>query len=169
MTFRTLAAMVLPMSLTVAAAASAAEPCAATEFRQFDFWAGQWDVKDAQGKDAGRNVITIEERGCVLVERWHSASGGTGMSINYYDPRATSWTQHWVGLGLILTMTGGLRDGAMIMQGPLQYVADRRVTLLRGTWTKLEDGRVRQRFEESADEGRTWTEWFDGYYSRARE
>ena len=72
------------------------------EFRQFDFWAGTWDVQDADGKFAGRNSITLEERGCVLVERWKSASGGTGLSINYYDPRAKAWTQNWVGLGLIL-------------------------------------------------------------------
>jgi hypothetical protein len=166
MTFRLLPAMVLSMSTTLAAAA---EPCAAPEFRQFDFWAGTWDVQDADGKFAGRNSITLEERGCVLVERWKSASGGTGLSINYYDPRAKAWTQNWVGLGLILTMTGGFRDGSMAMQGPLQYLADRRVTLLRGTWTQLKDGRVRQHFEESADDGKTWTEWFDGYYSRARE
>jgi hypothetical protein len=166
MTSRFLAAMVLSMSITVA---DAADPCAAPEFRQFDFWAGQWEVKDADGKFAGHNSITIEERGCAIVERWKSASGGTGQSINYYDPRANTWTQNWVGLGIILTMTGGMRDGSMVLQGPLQYLADRRVTLLRGTWTQLKDGRVRQHFEESADDARTWTEWFDGYYSRAKE
>ena len=35
-----------------------------------------------------------------------------------------------------------------------------------GVRTPLPDGRVRQHFVESADEGKTWTEWFDGYYSR---
>jgi hypothetical protein len=88
------------------------------------------------------------------------------MSMNYYDPQAGRWTQHWVGLGLILTMTGGLRGTEMVLEGPLQYLADRRLTTLRGVWTPLPDGRVRQHFVESSDGGRTWTEWFDGYYSR---
>jgi len=142
------------------------EPCVAAGFRQFDFWAGEWDVVDASGKPAGRNTITIEQRGCVLVEHWTSAAGNTGMSINYYDPRARSWTQQWVGLGLLLTMTGGLRDGAMALEGPLQYLSTGKITRLRGTWSSLPDGRVRQHFEESFDEGRNWTEWFDGYYRR---
>jgi hypothetical protein len=30
----------------------------------------------------------------------------------------------------------------------------------------LPDGRVRQLFEESEDEGKTWALWFDGYYTR---
>jgi hypothetical protein len=168
MTFRGIAATVVPMiALLIASTAVASpDPCAAPEFRQFDFWAGRWVVKDAQGKEAGLNEITIEERGCVLIERWRSASGGTGLSINYYDPRAERWTQQWVGLGILLTMTGGMRDGAMVLQGPLQYLTDKRLTLLRGTWTPLPDGRVRQHFEESSDDGRTWTEWFDGYYTR---
>ena len=144
----------------------AADPCAAAGFRQFDFWAGDWDVADAAGKAAGHNTITIEQRGCVLVEHWTSAAGNTGLSIDYYDPLKSTWTQQWVGLGLLLTMTGGLRDGAMVLEGPLQYLATGKLTRLRGTWTALPDGRVRQHFEESFDEGRTWTEWFDGYYRR---
>lgn len=142
-------------------------PCAAPEFRQFDFWAGSWEVTDAQGKPAGRNRISREQLDCVLIEHWQSESGGTGMSMNYYDPAAQRWTQHWVGFGTILTMTGGLRGESMILEGPLQYIGQRRTTILRGTWTPLPDGRVRQHFVESSDGGKTWTEWFDGYYRRA--
>jgi hypothetical protein len=146
----------------------ASRPCSKGAFRQFDFWIGVWEVRDAAGKRAGENTISLEHNGCVLVERWASASGGTGMSMNHYDPQAGVWRQHWVGLGLILEMSGGLKDGAMIMEGPLQYVGTDRVTLLRGVWTPLPDGRLRQHFLESSDEGKTWSEWFDGYYSKTR-
>lgn len=88
------------------------------------------------------------------------------MSMNHYDPASGLWKQHWVGLGLILEMSGGMKDGSMVMEGPLQYVGSSQVTLLRGTWTALPDGRVRQHFVESKDNGKTWVEWFDGYYSR---
>ncbi|HEU4517568.1 MAG TPA: hypothetical protein VFR77_09725 [Steroidobacteraceae bacterium] len=160
------ACALLLASLTVGAAEAATPPCAAGPFREFDFWVGEWDVRDAEGKTAGVNRIASEENGCVLVERWNSAAGGHGQSYNYYDPAAGKWKQLWVGLGILLHMEGGLVDGSMRLEGPLQYLTDGRRTTLRGTWSKLPDGRVRQHFEESDDGGKSWTTWFDGYYTR---
>ena len=140
--------------------------CSDSKHREFDFWAGDWRVHDAAGNLAGENSITLEQDGCVLVERWRGAKGGTGQSLNYYDPAAQKWKQRWVGLGLILEMQGGMEGGSMVLEGPLHYVRQKRTTVLRGTWTPLPDGRVRQLFMESADAGKTWTEWFDGYYQR---
>jgi hypothetical protein len=145
---------------------AATPPCAEGPFREFDFWIGEWEVRDAQGKTAGINTISNEENGCVLVERWRPASGASGQSYNYYDPAAKRWNQLWIGLGLLLHMEGGFRDGSMRLEGPLQYLAQGRITTLRGTWTPLADGRMRQLFEESEDGGKTWIVWFDGYYSR---
>lgn len=140
--------------------------CADTPFREFDFWLGSWRVTTGDHEVAGENTITLEQGGCVLVEKWRSARGGTGQSLNYYDPVARAWKQRWVGMGLILEMQGGLREGAMVLEGPLHYVREKRTTLLRGTWSRLADGRVRQLFEESTDQGRNWSIWFDGFYSR---
>ena len=152
-------------SLSLGTASAATPPCADGPFRQFDFWVGEWDVRDAEGKTAGVNRIASEENGCVLVERWNSAAGGHGQSYNYYDPAAGKWKQLWVGLGILLHMEGGLVDGSMRLEGPLQYLKEGRRTTLRGTWSKLPDGRVRQHFEESEDGGKSWTTWFDGYYT----
>ena len=153
-------------SLSAGTASAATPPCAEGPFRQFDFWAGEWDVRDAAGTPAGVNAIAKEENGCVLIERWRSAAGGTGQSYNYYDPAAGKWKQLWIGLGLLLHMEGGPHEGGMRLEGPLQYLTQGKTTLLRGTWSPLPDGRVRQHFEESADAGATWTTWFDGYYTR---
>ena len=150
---------------TTAAPAQQASPCADGAYREFDFWAGNWVVKVASGEEAGRNSITIEQGGCVLIERWSSADGSTGISLNFYDPVQKIWTQTWVSPGTVLTMTGGLVNGEMVLEGPLHYLQKPRATRLKGTWTRLPDGRIRQRFVESRDEGKTWTEWFDGYYS----
>lgn len=141
-------------------------PCTQEPFRQFDFWVGEWEVRTADGKPAGANSISKEENGCAIVEHWKSANGGTGQSLNYFDPAANRWKQTWVGAAVILHMEGGLHDGAMIMEGPLQYLGQDRVTRLRGNWSTLADGRVRQLFEESTDDGNTWSVWFDGYYTR---
>lgn len=141
-------------------------PCDRPEFRQFDFWVGDWEVRDEKGQFAGENRITLEEGGCAIVERWRGAQGGTGQSLNYYDPVVGAWKQRWVSAGTILEMQGHFDGKAMVLEGPLHYVRDNRTTRLRGTWTPLPDGRVRQHFVESADDGKTWTPWFDGYYSR---
>jgi hypothetical protein len=141
-------------------------PCEGPRFHEFDFWVGEWTVRRPDGQVAGTNAITSEEAGCAIVEHWTSAAGGTGQSLNFYDPAADRWRQIWIGLGLVLAMEGGLVNGAMILEGPLQYVATGRVTRLRGVWTPLPDGRVRQEFQESENGGQTWTLWFDGYYSR---
>lgn len=143
-----------------------AEICSLDRFRDFDFWVGSWEVTDGTGQIAGRNEIALEQNDCVLVERWQSVRGRTGLSMNYYDPALDKWRQHWIGLGLVLEMAGGMSDGSMILEGPLQYLKSGEVTLLRGIWTPLPDGRVRQHFLETRDNGTTWEDWFDGYYER---
>jgi hypothetical protein len=164
MTEKTLRWLV-PLLVMPAALAGAPMTCSDARHREFDFWAGNWRVHGANQVLAGESAVTIEEGGCVLVERWRSAKGGTGQSLNYFDPVAGKWKQRWVGLGLILEMQGGMQGSSMVLEGPLHYVQPQRTTLLRGTWSLLPDGRVRQHFVESADAGKTWAEWFDGYYS----
>ena len=150
----------LSLTLLLASAAlsqsekPAVKHCSQDVFRQFDFWVGEWEVRDAAGKEAGRNTISLEQNGCLLTERWVAKSGGTGMSMNYYDPRTSQWKQNWVSPGTLLEMSGAFANGAMTLEGPLQSLDDGRVTLLRGVWTQLPDGRVRQRFTESSDMAR---------------
>ena len=159
-------AAIVALVTSMSSAISDDTVCSRPEFRQFDFWLGSWDVVDEKGNAAGQNSITLEHNGCAVIERWTSAKGGTGFSLNHFDPSSASWKQHWVGLGLILEMSGGMQGKSMVLEGKLQYLADSRATVLRGTWTPLPDGRVRQHFVESADQGKTWSPWFDGYYSK---
>jgi hypothetical protein len=159
-------AMVGIVAGSVAAQDAPPDACQDPVFHQFDFWLGEWSVTDSNGQFAGNNSITSEQKGCVVMEHWKSSKGGTGMSLNYYDPRIAKWRQIWVGLGLTLEMTGEVKDGSMVLEGPLYYLNDKHTTLLRGTWTALKDGRVRQHFTESSDNGKTWSEWFDGYYKK---
>jgi len=148
------------------------QPCSERpEFSQFDFWLGDWEVRSAAGERAGTNRITRRADGCVLVEEWSSVGGGSGVSVNYYDPAVGEWVQVWNGSGgTQITIRGGLdEEGSMDLRGTLHYVGRDRTVLFRGLWTPLPDGRVRQYFEQSADEGETWQPWFEGFYSRAGE
>ncbi len=148
-------------------AVAAPAPCTAPEYRQFDFWVGHWTVRDAGGEMAGSNRISLEERGCVLIEAWQGAQGGTGRSYNYFDPAAGMWRQNWISPGVLIDIAGGMVGGSMALEGHIVYTAKAQRRPFRGTWTALPDGRVRQFFEEKrGDEG--WQPWFEGFYEKSR-
>ena len=138
-------------------------------YDDFDFWVGRWDVFTPDGKKAGTNRIEETEAGCILLESWTGAGGGSGTSINYYDPSSGKWNQLWVSPnGVVIRIAGGLRDGSMVLDGEL--IGPKGASQpFRGIWTPNEDGSVRQFFEISADDGATWSTWFDGKYVRASE
>ncbi len=136
-------------------------------YDEFDFWVGEWDVFTPEGNKAGTNRIEETEGGCILLESWTGAGGGTGTSINYYDPSTERWNQLWVSPnGVVIRIAGGLRDGSMVLEGEL-VGPEGRSQPFRGTWTPNPDGSVRQFFEISADDGATWAAWFDGKYVRS--
>ena len=143
-------------------------PCEHNErFSEFDFWLGDWDVHIADGTYAGHNRIRRAERGCVVTENWVGSSGGTGMSINYFDLATDEWVQVWNSAGgSQIHIRGGLTDEGMALSGTIHYVATGTTAPFRGLWTLMDDGRVRQFFEQSSDDGRTWSTWFEGFYSR---
>ena len=146
----------------------AAEPCEhAEEFRQFDFWIGEWVVSSG-GAVAGENRIERLERGCLLMENWTSAGGGSGKSMNFYDPENKTWNQIWVDAsGSNIFASGSLRDGVMHFEGKHHYLGAPS-QLYRMSFTPRPDGTVRQFIEQSQDEGKTWYVWFDGIYERKK-
>lgn len=139
--------------------------CEDAMHREFDFWVGTWDVRSEAGELLGRNEITRVAHGCGLLENWHGADGGEGMSINTYDRGLGKWTQRWVGAGSVLWLEGGLDEGRMVLGG----VRKTRAGPVRDriTWTPLPEGRLSQVWEVSADGGKTWRLLFAGYYSAA--
>ncbi len=139
--------------------------CVAPEFRQFDFWLGQWKVMDPQGKQVGTSEISRVAEGCAIREQWTSASGKGGTSINYYDADDHKWHQDWVGGdGTILHLSGGLKEGAMVLSGESKGAKD--TILNRITWTHLPDGKVTQKWETSGDTGTSWKTAFVGTYEK---
>ncbi len=149
-----------------APAAGTSPACASAEHRQFDFWLGEWEVRRADGKLAGRNTITREHGGCVLQERYAAVGGYTGTSLNIYDARRKRWHQTWTDNGgLLLELDGYFRDGKMILRGETLDSAGK-IVQERITWTPRQDGRVRQLWEQSADGGASWVAAFDGIYTK---
>ena len=158
------------LSLLFLAPLAFAQPqpgCSAPEHRQFNFWLGEWDVKLASGKEAGRNRIVAMHDGCALFEDWRGNGGYTGSSLTLYDRDAKRWHQTWVdNTGGLLQLDGGWKDDRMVLSGQDAPAPGTPPTLQRISWQPLPDGRVRQLWEVSKDAGRTWTTAFDGTYSR---
>jgi hypothetical protein len=163
-----LLAVLVAAGTTCAQAQTPQYPCEDDErFAEFDFWIGEWDVHVADGTVAGNNVISNPQRSCVLIEEWTSASGGGGMSINYLDHINGEWVQVWNDAsGSQINIRGGLSDEGMLMIGTIHYVANNTTMPFRALFTLLPDGRVRQFFEQSNDDGKTWVSWFEGFYTR---
>ncbi len=149
------------------APAAPAAPCSSAEHRQFDFWLGEWTVTTPDGKLAGHNRITSILGGCALREEWSGAGGGSGTSTNVYDATRGVWHQTWVDAqGSLLVLEGGLRDGAMVLEGRTRG-REGKTLENRVTWTPAADGSVRQVWDVSRDGGSTWKTVFDGLYRRS--
>ena len=158
----------MPMAWAQDAQAPPEPPkCDAAEHRQFDFWVGDWEVRGtgAEAPLLGRNRIERSADGCRLLENWTSARGGGGQSLNGWDRRYGVWRQFWIGGdGTVLRLEGGLRNGAMVMDGELPG-RDGGTQRQRITWTPQADGSVRQHWETS-DDGARWSTAFIGIYRR---
>jgi len=167
---RIVAAIVLTMStaLTSHAQAPAPNACAAAERHKFDFWIGEWEVKAAAGPTVGKSSIQSIAGGCGLLENWTGANGGSGKSLNAYNPVSKQWQQYWVGQGGAVTE---YRESTW-NDGSLSYVArgsgPGSGPIQRLTFTPVNDSTVRQHGEQSTDNGATWTTTYDFYYYRRR-
>lgn len=137
------------------------------EASQFDFWVGEWEVTQPDGKVAGESHIQSINGGRALLENWTSAGGNfAGKSLNSYDAVQGKWKQFWVDTaGTVLELSGGIVDGSMVLSGTRHTRAGAEVTD-RITWTPNEDGSVRQHWELSKDGGKTWQTLFDGHYAK---
>jgi hypothetical protein len=153
--------------LPVPAFAAVNAPCSVAQYRQFDFWLGNWTVTSRRtGKVAGTNNVTREYGGCVVMEHWSGVRGLHGSSFNTYDAGRRVWHQTWVDdRGTLLLLDGGLHAGSMVLQGRT-VGTDGKSMLNRITWTPLRNGTVRQHWTVSSDDGKTWSDAFDGIYTR---
>ena len=151
----------------LAVADKKANPCAYNSLaRQFDFWVGEWDVKSPQGQKVGTNSVQLILGDCVVFENWTGGGGGTGKSFNFYNANTGKWQQTWVDdKGSVLEFMGEYKEGAMRFTAETPSQGGGK-TLHRLTFFPIEKDHVRQLWEQSTDEGKTWSVAFDGQYIR---
>jgi hypothetical protein len=155
--------------------------CSAPEYRQFDFWIGEWDVvpnaataasntaAPPPGSKPASNVVERAHHGCVLIENWDDRVGGTGQSFNVYDRTRKRWHQTWVDSnGGLHQYEGELKDGNMVFMGevplpPASRFQGRRT--IRLSFMPMGPDKVRQ-FSESLNSDGTWSVNYDLIYTR---
>ncbi|MGB7926177.1 MAG: tetratricopeptide repeat protein [Pyrinomonadaceae bacterium] len=154
----------------VAGAQKNATPCAASpEHRQFDFWIGDWDVQNPQGQPAGTSSVQLILGGCVVFENWTSAGGAyTGKSFNQYNSTLKKWQQFWADdKGGVMEFRGEYQGTELRYTGESVDPKGNKI-MHRMTFFNLSPGRVRQWWEQSTDNGKTWTTSFDGLYIKKK-
>jgi ketosteroid isomerase-like protein len=148
----------LPSYRVFAVEADSAPQCAAPAYRQFDFWAGDWDVFDVGGpSQVAHAKVDLILDGCVLREDYQGADRHKGQSFTMYDVARNVWHQTWVtNRGELLEIEGRLDAGVMTLSGEDHT----KHTLVRGWWKPV-NGEVRETAATSTDGGKTWKPWFD--------
>ena len=158
----TVAGVALLVAALVAFAAKPPRDCTAAQYKQFDFFAGDWDTYDVADstKIIARNRVTRMLDGCALREQYVQTDGMQGESFSAYDAARHVWHQSWLtNHGSLLLLDGGLIDGRMVLAGT-DHAMDGSASLLRGVWWS-KGGSVHERAERSTDGGATWLPVFD--------
>jgi hypothetical protein len=146
--------------LLAAPAAAATPACSGPEYRQFDFWLGDWDVYDV-GDPKPSMRIKVEKilDGCALRETYEDVNGMLGESLNFYDAGRKLWHQAWTtNRGQVLLLEGKLENGKMTFRATEQ--TPQGPVLWRAVWIPQGD-EVRETAEISSDGGKTWKPKFD--------
>jgi hypothetical protein len=142
-----------------------AHPCrSAPEYRQFDYWLGEWDVEvsGAPGASTSTSSIQLILDQCVVFENY-TAGNYTGKSFSSWVAADKEWKQHYVDSGGTSSdWSGHLDNGRMV------FLSRGAGGLQRMTYSKEGPDRVRQFIEASSDDGKTWSPTFDGMYVRRK-
>jgi hypothetical protein len=160
-------AAVEPAPAPAAAVTAPKPPCDAAEYRQFDFWLGEWDLvvktatPDGTGWNEARGTQHIEARlgGCVIAEHFHAdgpAQPWAGESVSSWQAGPRRWRQTWVDdQGGYLAFTGGLDNGVMTLDGE-PFAKDGKTIQMRMVFLDVTADALRWEWQRSTDGGATW-------------
>lgn len=146
-----------------AVALTPSKACAAPQYRQFDFWIGDWDLvvhartsptSDQWADARGHQRVEVILGGCAIAEHF-TADGPqapwAGASYSSWQPALSQWRQTWVDdSGGYLAFQGGLEHGTMTLYGEPREAGGKRFQMrmvfrdvtadtLRWEWQRSED------------------------------
>jgi hypothetical protein len=159
-------------AVTSAPAPAVSTQCAGPQFRELDFWVGDWDVRwDAspnQPAGSGRNIVTRQLGQCVIQEQFNggaSANNLVGHSVSTYHAPARVWRQTWVdNQGGYFALTGGKQtDGTFVLENTRVGAG---APYLRMVFSGITPNSLTWRWQRSDDQGATWQDVWVIYYAR---
>ena len=149
-------------------------PCGSAEYRQFDFWLGDWEAFTTKNIKAGDSKISLILDSCVILEEWTGTATQTGRyagkSFNTYNAVTKQWQQTWVDNagGSNEYMLGKFENNQIIFTStPFKFSKDS-TAIRKMTFTNLSSGKLRQHGEISKDNEMTWITEYDLEYRRKK-
>jgi hypothetical protein len=157
------AAFATPAASTTPQDSTVSPQCSGVEYRQLDYWLGEWDVHEftaPQGPAVGRASVTSVAQGCAIHERYEQSDGLIGESLLSYDPVRKAWQQTWItNRGSFMAIAGTLANGTLTLEGDV-HLRDGNTVRQRIGWQQQGDA-VREYASLSRDGGATWAPAFD--------
>ena len=149
-------------------------PCSTDSgYRRLAFWVGDWTVFDSTGKRYASQRVRDAVDGCALTVEWNGGGNNQGLSLFGFDARSTTWRQMYVSnqipqpTGVILRQSDPEYSGPGVrfisIVTPPAGASRSRITI-----APIPDGGVVQLFEDSRDDGKTWTTQFKAVHRPAR-
>jgi len=162
-----------------APAPAIAQACAGPEYRQLDFWVGDWTVAiHARAKPGveqwqdthGTQHITHTLQSCVIEENFSAEPPVqfAGRSFSTFDAIAKKWRQTWVDdSGGYLAFTGGPEADGFALYGEPRELAGVKFQM-RMVWSKITHDALRWEWQRSEDNWATNQLMIGIDYTRAR-
>jgi len=156
----------------VAWAEEAPPQCTAPEFRQMDFWLGEWDLswEASPSMPAGRGVNTVTRAlGDCAIEESFSGDETVGMlvghSMSTFHVPSGQWRQTWVdNTGGYFALTGGVEGNRFVLTSTR---LSERAPHLRMVFEEISSNSLTWRWQRSED-GSNWIdEWVIDYVRRS--
>lgn len=135
---------------------AASRPCAVKpEYRQLDFFIGEWDSQNAQGQTVQSTSVKLDLENCVLIQDDKVPNGYHAIAWHFYNAALGKWQQKYIDtLGAFTDWDGEVKAGEIRYT---EIAAPGAKAVHRSTFTQLAPDRVRQIWEQSNDGGKTWT------------
>ena len=152
----------------IAAMRKNAHVCTSPEYREFDYWLGEWEV-ESNGQKIARSSIQVILDDCVIFENYEALRGYSGKSFSIYDVNRKQWEQRYVDTtGALHHWTEGHLDANGSMTFRWDYTLNGQKSMNKMTYVKEGPDKVRQILEASTDEGKTWAQTYNGLYTRRK-
>lgn len=135
-------------------------------YQQFDFFLGEWDETDANGRLIGRSIVTRPEGSTMLTEQWTGRDGQTATGTTAYDMTAQQWIRTWGNSAGIACRYEGKRIGHAMTLSGRAFFANGKSVFQRLTLSPMQNGSVEKTVEQSTDGGIEWQQVYSGTYTR---